>query len=116
MHLRATALLLAIPYFLVAQSSPVRPKAGKVELFKESDLRPGMTGFAWTVLAGMEPEPIPVEIIGILQNQWGPKQDIILGKMTGKATRTNVAPTSATTVVALGCSLALIVQSKPCGA
>jgi hypothetical protein len=70
---------------------PVRPKAGKVEIFKESDLKPGMKGYAWTVLAGTEPEPIPVEIVGILKNQWGPKQDIIIGKMLGKAIRTNVA-------------------------
>ena len=92
MHPRALALLFFIPYLLPAQTSaPVRPKAGKVELFKEADLKPGMTGYAWTVLAGTEPEAIPVEIIGILKNQWGPNQDIILGKMTGKATRTNVA-------------------------
>ena len=32
-----------------------------------------------------------MEIVGILKNQWGPKQDIILAKMGGKATRTNVA-------------------------
>jgi hypothetical protein len=43
------------------------------------------------VLSGSEPEPIPVEIVGILKNQWGPHQDIILGKMGGKAIRTNVA-------------------------
>lgn len=70
---------------------PVRPKTGKVQIFKESDLKPGMKGYAWTVLAGTEPEPIPVEIVGILKNQWGPKQDIIIGKMGGKAIRTNVA-------------------------
>jgi hypothetical protein len=29
--------------------------------------------------------------MGVLKNQWGPKQDIILGKMGGKAIRTNVA-------------------------
>ena len=34
---------------------------------------------------------MPVEIIGISKNMWGPKQDIILGKMGGKAARTNVA-------------------------
>jgi hypothetical protein len=50
-----------------------------------------MKGYAWTVLAGNTPEPIPVEILGLLKNQWGPKQDIILGKLGGKATRTNVA-------------------------
>jgi hypothetical protein len=68
-----------------------KPKAGKVEIFKESDLKPGMKATAWTVLAGSEPEPIPIEIIGILKNQWGPHQDIILGKMGGPAIRTNVA-------------------------
>src|ERR1700675_4007736 len=71
--------------------APVRPKSGKVQIFKEADLKPGMKGYAWTVLSGSEPEPIPVEIVGILRNQWGPKQDIIIGKMGGKAIRTNVA-------------------------
>ncbi len=70
---------------------PARPKIGKPQIFKESDLKPGMKGYAWTVLAGSDPEAIPVEIIGILKNQWGPGQDIIIGKMGGKAIRTNVA-------------------------
>jgi hypothetical protein len=83
---------LACSSVLSAQEqAPIRPKAGKVEIFKESDLKPGMKGVAWTVLAGAVPEAIPVEILGVLKNQWGPKQDIILGKMGGKATRTNVA-------------------------
>ena len=34
---------------------------------------------------------MPVEIIGVWQNMWGPKQDIIIAKLTGKAERTNVA-------------------------
>jgi len=77
---------------LTAQEpAPVRPKTGKVPIFKEADLKPGMQGYAWTVLSGTEPEPIPVEIVGILKNQWGPHQDIILGKLGGKAIRTNVA-------------------------
>jgi hypothetical protein len=71
--------------------APVRPKAGKVQIFKEADIKPGMKGYAWTVLAGNEPEAIPIEILGIYKNQWGPKQDVILGKMGGKAARTNVA-------------------------
>ena len=89
---RAIALLFATCCFTFAQNSAlVRPKAGKVPFFKESDLKPGMTGTAWTVLSGTEPEPIPIEILGILKNMWGPKQDIILAKMGGKAERTNVA-------------------------
>jgi len=71
--------------------APVRPKAGKVQIFKEADLKPGMKGYAWTVLSGSTPEPIPVEILGIYKNQWGPKQDVILAKMGGKAQRINVA-------------------------
>src|SRR5207237_2918182 len=38
-----------------------------------------------------EPEAVPIEIVGVLKNQWGHKQDIIVGKMGGKAIRTNVA-------------------------
>src|SRR6478672_1986133 len=69
----------------------IPPKAGKVDLFPEDALRPGMKAIAWTVFQGMKPEPVPIEIIGIWQNAWGPKQDIIVAKMTGKASRTNVA-------------------------
>ena len=70
----ALAVAFASSYIVFAQEpAPVRPKAGKVELFKEADLKPGMKGYAWTVLAGNEPEPIPVEIVGILKNQWGPQ-------------------------------------------
>lgn len=68
-----------------------RPKAGKVEIMKSSELKPGMKAVAWTVFQGTEPEAVPVEIIGLWKNAWGPKQDIILGKMGGKAQRTNVA-------------------------
>ncbi len=69
----------------------VPPKAGKVDLFPESALKPGMKGVAWTVFQGNKPEPVPVEIIGVWENMWGPHQDIIIAKLTGKAERTNVA-------------------------
>ncbi|HZQ53656.1 MAG TPA: hypothetical protein VFB14_15760 [Bryobacteraceae bacterium] len=69
----------------------IPPKTGKVELFPEGQLKPGMKGVAWTVFQGSKPEPIPVEIIGTWENVWGPKQDIIVAKLTGKASRTNVA-------------------------
>jgi hypothetical protein len=81
---------LAFPLF-ADDPAPQRPQIGKVEIFKTADLRPGMQGTAWTVFSGTEPEPIPVEIIGLWKNQWGPRQDIILAKLGGKAVRTNVA-------------------------
>lgn len=92
MKFAAFAVALACSSLLAAtEPAPVRPKAGKVEIFKLADIKPGMKGYAWTVLSGNTPEPIPVEILGLLKNQWGPKQDIILGKLGGKAIRTNVA-------------------------
>jgi len=69
----------------------VRPKAGKVEIFPLKDIRPGMTATAWTVFEGTEPEPVPVEIVGVWKNGSGPQQDVILAKMLGKAKITNVA-------------------------
>ncbi len=58
---------------------------------KSSLLKPGMQATAWTVFEGGTPEAVPIEIIGLWKNAWGPRQDIILGKMGGKAQRTNVA-------------------------
>src|SRR5271154_1256927 len=90
--LPAIAAAMLFSSLLTAQdAAPPRPKAGKPEILKLKDVKPGMHGYAWTVLAGTEPEPIPVEIVGLLKNQWGPNQDIILAKMLGKAIRTNVA-------------------------
>src|SRR6185437_7328198 len=90
------AFLLAIGSIpsLAVESMPnitVAPRSGKVALFPEDALQPGMKGVAWTVFQGTKPEPIPVEIVGIWENGWGPRQDIIIGKLTGKAARTNVA-------------------------
>jgi SpoIVB peptidase S55 len=95
MKLRIAALAVGLaaatsPIFAV-ETPLIRPKAGKVEIMPESQIKPGMKAVAWTVFQGTEPEPIPIEIIGIYKNQWGPKQDIIIGKMGGKAIRSGVA-------------------------
>jgi hypothetical protein len=88
----AAAVVVAAAALLPAHPEELQPpKSGKVEIFKATDLRPGMKGMAWTVFQGTEPEPIPVEILGLWKNAWGPKQDVILAKLGGKAQRTNVA-------------------------
>jgi hypothetical protein len=68
-----------------------RPKAGPVTTMPTSAIKPGMKAIAWTVFEGSTPEPVPIEILGLWKNNWGPGQDIILGKMGGRAQRTNVA-------------------------
>jgi len=90
-----TAVALAacafFTHFLSAAEDLKPPRAGKVEILKASDVKPGMHAVAWTVFQGDTPEAVPIEIIGTWQNMWGPGQDVILGKMGGKAERTNVA-------------------------
>ena len=83
------AALAAIGFVYAADLAP--PTAGKPEILPLADVKPGMTASAWTVFAGTNPEPVPIEIIGLWKNAWGPKQDVIIGKMGGKAQRTNVA-------------------------
>jgi hypothetical protein len=94
MTIRIAAVLMGLAASLsvsAAETALTRPKSGKVEIMPLSEVKQGMKGTAWTVFRGTEPEPVPVEIIGISKNMWGPRQDIILGKMGGKAARTNVA-------------------------
>ncbi len=75
-----------------AVGSPTHPpKAGKVQFFPEEEIKPGMKATAWTVFQGTKVEAVPVEIIGLWKNAWGPKQDIIVAKLGGKVQRTNVA-------------------------
>ena len=95
MKLRTAAILISVAAatlpLTAADSPPSRPKAGKVEIIRLSEIKPGMKAIAWTVFQGTEAEPIPIEIIGRWKNQWGPNQDVIIAKMGGKAARTNVA-------------------------
>jgi len=86
------AFICSIATVLPAQEASLQPpKAGPVQIFHAADIRPGLKGTAWTVFQGTRPEAIPVEIIGLWKNAWGPKQDVILAKLGGKAARTNVA-------------------------
>lgn len=87
----AAALAVALAPALAGDTSPSRPKAGPVEILESSHVRPGMQATAWTVFEGMTPEAVPIEIIGLWKNAWGPRQDVILGKMGGRVQRTNVA-------------------------
>jgi hypothetical protein len=94
MKLRFAAILSIVAAIFPAYAGDTnlpRPKAGKVEILPLSEVKPGMKATAWTVFQGTEPEPVPIEIVGLMKNAWGPRQDIILAKMGGKAIRTNVA-------------------------
>ncbi|MGA2185498.1 MAG: hypothetical protein ABSH47_20960 [Bryobacteraceae bacterium] len=75
---RVAVLLCAVSWFVAAgnpapaPAAPVRPGIGKPRIMKEADVRPGMKGIAWTVFSGTEPEAVPIQILGIEKNLWGP--------------------------------------------
>jgi hypothetical protein len=83
--------LMALAVGPVTAADVLRPQAGKPEILRTAEIRPGMKGAAWTVFSGGEPEAVPVEIVGLWKNAWGPKQDIIIARLGGKAQQTNVA-------------------------
>ncbi|MGD0901796.1 MAG: SpoIVB peptidase S55 [Terracidiphilus sp.] len=68
-----------------AQSTPATagppPSSGGV--FPLSEVRRGMTATAWTVFTGSKPEPMEVEILGVLRGARGPGHDMILVQLHG---------------------------------
>jgi hypothetical protein len=73
-----------------APAHPPAPGSGEISgppqnpaFFSLSEVRPGMTGTAWTVFQGAAPEPMQVEILGVLRGARGPGQDLILAQLHG---------------------------------
>jgi hypothetical protein len=56
----------------------------KVQIMPEDQIKAGMHGVAYTVFEGVTPEPMQVEILGVLRNMAGPKSDVILARLHGK--------------------------------
>jgi SpoIVB peptidase S55 len=66
--------------------SPVpMPSAAPVvtKFFPLSEVKRGMRGVAYTVFEGVNPEPMQVEILGVLKEALGPGQDMILARLHG---------------------------------
>jgi hypothetical protein len=81
----ALALLLA-PAYISAQTAPEKPAAGPPTgggFFPLSEVHQGLTGTAWTVFTGSTPEPMQVEILGVLRGARGPGHDMILAQLHG---------------------------------
>lgn len=55
-----------------------------VETIPLAQIHAGMRGVAYTVFQGTKPEPMDVEVLGILRNVNGPKGDIILVRLRGE--------------------------------
>ncbi|MEO6050778.1 MAG: hypothetical protein ABIP78_05525 [Pyrinomonadaceae bacterium] len=94
LNLKFFALLLIIltaTLNISAQFQTVAATSAGPQIFPVSDLREGMRGTARTVFRGNKSEEINVEILGVIPNWIGPKQDMIVGKLSGaNAERTSV--------------------------
>jgi hypothetical protein len=78
----AALLPVLLPVLLSAQAA-VGPPASGGGFFPLSEVRRGMTATAWTVFAGTKPEPMEVEILGVLRGARGPGHDMILVQLHG---------------------------------
>jgi hypothetical protein len=78
---RLYALLLAV-FLLFGGLLSARAADGPA-IFPLSDVKPGMKGVAYTIFEGDQVEPVDLEVIGILDNAIGPKQDVILVRLLG---------------------------------
>jgi hypothetical protein len=70
---------------LPAQSTPAPagPPPSSGGFFPLGEVRRGMTATAWTVFTGSKPEPMEVEILGVLRGARGPGHDMILAQLHG---------------------------------
>lgn len=67
------------------------PPSGPAKFFPLAEVRRGLHGVAYTVFEGVKPEPMNVEILGVLTDAIGPGQDMILARLGGaKAAYTGV--------------------------
>lgn len=74
-------LLAALSVF--SQFQPAVAPNPRIQVFPVSELREGMRGTAKTVFRGDKSEEFNVEILGVIPNWIGPKQDMIVGKLSG---------------------------------
>jgi hypothetical protein len=84
------AIVIAVSVNQAAAQAPVAdPSSKDARFFPLEELRPGMKGLSQTVFSGTEPQEFGVEILGVLPGYPGPRQSLIVAKLSG----TNVEKT-----------------------
>ncbi len=75
----------AVPALLVFVLSLAITLSGQTsqQIIPVDQIHPGMRGIAYTVFEGVKPEPMEVEVLGVLHNVNGPKGDVILVRLHG---------------------------------
>ena len=84
-------LSLAALCCLLASATVTAQSPKPFETIPVGEIHAGMRGVAYTVFQGVKPEPMDVEVLGVMKNVNGPKGDIILIRLHGtKAEYTGV--------------------------
>jgi hypothetical protein len=73
---RIGLVLCGLPLLSFAGSSPALP------IFPLKDIRPGLKGVGYTIFAGDRREKFDVEVLGVLPNLMGPRQDVVLVRLS----------------------------------
>src|SRR5580765_6777929 len=69
---------LSLPTILTAQNTATQPT------IPVDQIHTGMHGVAYTVFQGVKPEPMDLEVLGVLHNVNGPRGNIILIRLKGQ--------------------------------
>src|ERR1700721_1623443 len=77
----AIGLCFFSSFWATAQTVPV--PASLPAIITLDQIHEGMKGTALTVFQGVKPEPMEVEVLGVMRNVNGPKGDIILVRLHG---------------------------------
>ena len=64
-------------------SASVAAQSSSLQTISVDQIHAGMRGVALTVFQGVKPEPMDVEVLGVMRNANGPKGDVILVRLVG---------------------------------
>jgi hypothetical protein len=79
----ASALLAQTASQTATSSLPPNPPPYTAGFYPLEQVHRGLHGVAYTVFEGVQPEPMGVQILGLLHNALGPGQDMILARLEG---------------------------------
>jgi hypothetical protein len=82
--LAGAAVCCAVFCSILKAQTVAIPSSKPTETIAVSQIHAGMRGVAYTVFQGTKPEPMDVEVLGVMKNANGPKGDLILVRLGGQ--------------------------------
>ena len=76
-------IIFAVCSSVFGQMGLVEPTRTEPRIFPLAEIKEGMRGTAKTVFHGTASEEFNVEILGVVPNWIGPRQDVIIGRLSG---------------------------------